>query len=209
MQVKKQKLGPIYINRDTAEKAGGGGGGGRGPGSMTNLEDDDVKTFTEFVKTNEMIGMVVGQKNGDMYIKGGEITLAINEDGGTTATIQADCIDMDGVVAELDAYDIQCESITCRSESNFDGGIYTTDVSGSGLYFDTGSIDGLDCQTLEVDGQAASWQTYAARYCNVGFQHYYIYGNSAGTTTPTGAVQGRLVTSYTDATIHYLGSAST
>ena len=79
----------IYINRETNKKASGGGGGGGGRGSMTNLEDDDVKTFTEFVKTNTLIGMVVGTKNGTDYIKAGEICLAINDSNEAEATINA------------------------------------------------------------------------------------------------------------------------
>ena len=196
----------IYINRDTAQKAGGGGGGGRGPGSMTNLDDDDVKTWTEFVKTNEMIGMVVGQRNGDMYIRGGEITLAINEDGGTTAKIQADVIDIDGLITALAAKDIGCANL------NVTQGIDCGRLYADQYLYAEGNITcngTVITNAMTFDGSSVSWQMYAARYCNVGFQHYYIYGNSAGTTTPTGAVQGRLVTSYTDATIHYLGSAST
>lgn len=74
----------VYINRDTNESAttgGKGGGGGGGRGSMTNLEDEDVKTWTEFVKTNNQIGMVVGYRDGTNYIKAGQIILAINESG--------------------------------------------------------------------------------------------------------------------------------
>lgn len=194
----------VYINRDTAKKAGGGGGGGRGRGSMTNLEDDDIKTFTEFIKTNEMIGMVVGQKNGDMYIRGGEITLAINADGGTTARIQADVIDMDGVVSELSTYDIQCDSITCTTESNFDGGIYTTDISGANAYFDN-VYAAIDADSLSVGDTSATWQSYNARYCSLSTSRYFMYASSSGSTTPSGTVSGRIVGSYTDTTIHYLG----
>ena len=71
----------VYINRDTNQKASGGGGGGGGRGSMTNLEDEDAKTWTEFIKTQNQIGMVVGYRNGTEYIKAGQIILAINESG--------------------------------------------------------------------------------------------------------------------------------
>lgn len=90
----------VYINRDTNEKASGGrGGGGGGRGSMTKLEDDDVKTWTEFVKTNDKIGMVVGYREGKNYIKAGQIILAINESGEpgqyeSTAWINADHINI-------------------------------------------------------------------------------------------------------------------
>ena len=69
----------IYINRDTETKAsGGGGGGGRG---QTNEEKDESETYSDFLKTNEMIGMVVGTRNGGYYVRAGEISLAINQSG--------------------------------------------------------------------------------------------------------------------------------
>lgn len=69
----------IYINRDTDEKSsGGGGGGGRG---QSNEEYEESETYTQFIKTNEEIGMVVGRRSGDLYIKAGQIVLAINKSG--------------------------------------------------------------------------------------------------------------------------------
>lgn len=171
----------IYINRDTANKAGGGGGG-RGPGSMTNPEDEEIKTFTEFIKTNEKIGMVVGTINGEDYIKGGEITLAINADGGTTATIQADCIDIDGVVEALASFTIEA----VHFESN------------------TASFG-----TLEVDGAGASWQQKQISTPTYGTRHYFMYAESSGSTTPTGTTYLYPVTGHSESTIHYLGGADT
>ena len=82
----------VYINRDTNEKAtgGGGGGGGGSRGSMTNLEAETANTYTAFEKTDTLIGMVVGLRDGDAYIKTGEICLAINDDNSTEARIMAD-----------------------------------------------------------------------------------------------------------------------
>lgn len=91
----------VYINRDTNDKAsGGGGGGGRG---QTNAEADESDTFAMFEKTNDMIGMVVGTKNGGYYVKAGEIVLSINQDGGSNIKLQADTIDVDGVVSAMSA----------------------------------------------------------------------------------------------------------
>lgn len=71
----------IYINRDTEEKSsGGGGGGGRG---QSKEEYEESETYTQFIKTNEEIGMVVGRRSGDLYIKAGQIVLAINKSGET------------------------------------------------------------------------------------------------------------------------------
>lgn len=136
----------VYINRDTNEKASGGGGGG-GRGSMTNLEDDDAKTFADFVRTQTMVGMVVGTRNGENYIRGGQITLAINEDGGTTATIQADCIDIDGVVTALRTKIITVAELNA-GEINATGanGIYSaTNITADG------TVDCLKLTTDEMD----------------------------------------------------------
>ena len=85
----------IYINRDTNKKASGGGGGGGSPKSMTNLEDDDIKWYTEFIKTQNQIGMVIRRKNGTDYIDAAAIALAINESTGeTTALIKADHVNI-------------------------------------------------------------------------------------------------------------------
>lgn len=87
----------VYINRDTEEtSSGGGGGGGRG---QNNEEYEDSETYTQFIKTNNEIGMVVGRRSGDLYIKAGQIVLAINKSGETgqyesTAWINADHINI-------------------------------------------------------------------------------------------------------------------
>ena len=86
----------VYINRDTNTKAsGGGGGGGGGRGSMTNLEDEYLKWYTEFIKTQNQIGMVIRKKNGTDYIDAAAIALSINEwDESTTAYINADHVNI-------------------------------------------------------------------------------------------------------------------
>lgn len=89
----------IYINRETNKRASGrGGGGGRG---QTNVEAEMSETFTQFEKTADMIGMVVGTRNGGYYVKAGEIVLAINKSGETgqyesTALINADHVNISG-----------------------------------------------------------------------------------------------------------------
>ena len=93
----------VFISRETNDQAttgsSGGGGSGGGSGSMSNLEDENVKTWTEFYKTNDKIGMLVGTREGDNYIKAGEIGLAINETGKpgsyeSTAFINADHVNI-------------------------------------------------------------------------------------------------------------------
>lgn len=91
----------IYINRDTYEAstgsgARGGGGGGRGQG---NKDYNESEVFSALKKTENMIGLVVGTRNGNNYIKAGEIALSINKSGETgqyesTAHINADHINI-------------------------------------------------------------------------------------------------------------------
>lgn len=85
----------IYISRETEQEATGSRGGGGGGRGQSNSEYEEVKTFAEFEKTDSLIGMVVGMKDGDAYIKAGEIALSINEtDGTSTALIDADHINI-------------------------------------------------------------------------------------------------------------------
>ena len=87
----------IYINRETDKKASGGGGGGRSRGSMTNLEDDQEKLYTQFANDGKKIGMFVGTKDGIDYAKADQIALYINQSSGDTlALIRADHIVLDG-----------------------------------------------------------------------------------------------------------------
>ena len=90
----------IYINRETFDYAttGGAGGGGGGRGQV-NVEAEKYDTYSGFEQwTNEygsMIGMVVGKRNGNNYIKAAEISLSINSSTGETgAYINADHINI-------------------------------------------------------------------------------------------------------------------
>ena len=82
----------IYINRDTAKRAGGGGGGGRH--GDDNAEDEQLRFETEFIRTQQMIGMVAGIKDGSAYVKAAQIVASINNDGTTEALIDADHINI-------------------------------------------------------------------------------------------------------------------
>ncbi len=115
----------IYINREINKHAsGGGGGGGRG---QTNAELEESDTFALFEKSNDMIGMVVGTRNGGYYVKAGEIALAINKSGETgsyesTATISADHIN---ISATSDVY-----TLAGSLERDADGRLVVKDAGG-------------------------------------------------------------------------------
>lgn len=103
----------VYINRETAQRASGGGGGGGGRG-QTEAEAEQSATFAEFAKTSDMIGMVVGTTNGGYYVKAGQIVLAINADGGTNIKLQADTIDIDGIITALQSEDLETATMTAE-----------------------------------------------------------------------------------------------
>ena len=293
----------VYINRDTNDAAttGGGGGGGGGRGK-TNLEEDLSETWTAFEKTNTRIAMVIGTRNGNNYIRAGQIALEINKTGesgsyessayieadhinisatqtvhtlagdvyhdetgklvikngvglyaehtvsgsvakfgvfddntltggicvtkinGQTGTvtkisgdvidinslilninaseinISADVIDIDGIVSELSSYSIQCEYIYCSEESTFDGGIYTTDISGAGAYFDEGSITDLSC--TDLNGHTVSWKSQTV-VTSVGSSSYTKNFKLADDTTWNHKVITDV--NYNNTTINYLG----
>lgn len=113
----------IYINRETNTKASGGGGGG-GKGQTTD-EYKEATTYSALEKTESMMGMVVGTKNGQNYIKAGEIALSINaQTGETKILLSADIIDMDGLVQKLEAMSVGVGTLLVEGSSEFKGSVY-------------------------------------------------------------------------------------
>jgi phage minor structural protein len=227
----------VYISRDTDRKASGGGGGGSGRGSMTNLEDDDVKTWTEFVRTQDKVGMVVGTFDGTDKILGGQIVLAINDDGGTTALIQANTIDIDGIVlalrtkylivSELEAGTINATvSLWAQTiESNSDvvcadlkvnaGGSSTLgDATADSLVINTGgtsSLQAATCTSLTVPDGSLTVGANAASWQSFTYRHVSLTNAHNFDYTDTGGsgtVYGSLVGSHTDSTIYFVGRHS-
>ena len=198
----------IYINRDTAQKAGGGGGGG-GRG-QTNIQHEDGETYADLIKTQNMVGMVVGTWNGGYKVKGGEIALSINEqDASTRILLQADVIDIDGVVETLQTYALQVASLDSGSAE------FTEDVRMLGDLVLYGELTGNkgDFVSLYVEGgsgaQRASWQSKQISTPTFGTRRYFLYAASSGSTTPTGTTYAYPITGHSESTIHYLGGADT
>lgn len=172
----------VYINRDTANKAGGGGGGG-GRGQTPN-EAEQSSTFAEFAKTNDMIGMVVGTRNGGYYVKAAEIVLSINQDGGTNIKLQADTIDINGIVNALTAKEINVSGLGVNNNAVVQGTLAAGTLSTSSFLFNTYSV---------------SWQSQTVvTSVSTTASHYF-------TDTSGSVVQGQLVSGKNSTTIHYLG----
>ena len=150
----------IYINRDTNKKATGGGGG-RGRGSMTGQEDNTIKFQSEFIKNDQLIGMVVGLHDGTGYIKAASIVASINDDGGTNIKLEADTIDIDGIVNELVAYDVTVATITTTNTAVFGGEVTCNeglDMNGSDF---TGATN-LDAEYATFTDVTATGDTNVA-----------------------------------------------
>lgn len=216
----------VYINRDTDKKAsGGGGGGGRGKGSMTEYEGQSVRFKSDFIKTDTLIGMVVGIHDGTAYIKSGEITVAINDTTGETmAKIKADHVWMgtgedsrpiDVVInGKLNVDDLAAKiaDIYLLTTQNIfaDGSITASVLAASGSlsvnqsYGITNSGVGY-FSALNVTGGTsnATWQSATIHSLSVSDEHAYLYGDE--NLTPTGRAVGRVVLSHSTSTIHYLG----
>ena len=194
----------IYINRDTDKKASGGGGGGRSKGSMTNLEDEEEKLYTQFANDGKKIGMFVGTKDGIDYAKADQIALYINESSGDTiALIRATHIVMEGQttiedllsgVAQINILDV--------ADLNADQLV----VDGS---MNAGSVESDNGFKITNDARIATWQSKQISTPTYGTIRYFLYADSSGSTTPTGTTHSYPITSHSESTIHYLGSADT
>ena len=189
----------VYISRETSQRASGrGGGGGRG---QTANEAEQSETFAEFAKTNDMIGMVVGTRNGGYYVKAGEIVLAINgQTGQSTVKISADVIDIQGILNFVTAYG---GTITVQD-------LWVTDefyVRTSNCHFGSGFLSSGDVEvsgetkttTLKVNNTVASWQSQTV-VTAVTLQQPYTFIDINGTQRTIQGIQSRSTT-----TIHYLG----
>jgi hypothetical protein len=147
----------VYINRETNEKAsGGGGGGGRG---KTNQEDDNSETWSAIEKTNNMIALVVGTRNGNNYVKAGEIGLAINKSGETgqyesTAYINADHVNISATqTAHTLAGDLEHDAkgrLVIKNAS----GLYVTRNSALLGVWDKGNLTG-SVMVQQINGQSS------------------------------------------------------
>lgn len=198
----------INFIHDLDSKGGSGGGGSSG-----RKQDDELKKFyAEFVNTNKMVGMVVGTFDGEYKVQGGAITLAINEqDESTRILLQADIIDVDGLINALKAKSLEVATIEATAAVSCS----TLDVS---LNADVGSlssnagirVNGLaDLDTMSLGDKSVTWKSKSISTPSYGTRRYFLYAAQSGSTTPTGTTQHYPITSHSEVTIHYLGGAET
>lgn len=172
--------------------------------------DDNVNMIgSRFNIQADRIGMVVGWNDHGNYIKAGQIVLSINEDHGTTALIQADTIDIQGIVNELTAYDVTVETlttygtITANGEAQFNEGADFNSSDVTGIVNLT--ADNADFDSFTLDNFEGVWDSVSIYHITTtSSNQYFLYGASATATTVSGAKYGSIVTGATTTTIHYL-----
>lgn len=181
----------VYINRATEETAsGGGGGGGRG---QNNEEKKIYDTYYDLsANTDELgswISMVVGKRNGDLFIKAGEITLAINSSTGeSTATINADHVNISATnTAFMLAGALHTDADGKLIIDNA-GGVYVErTVSGTTAQFgvwDSGNLTGLTVATL-VNGDSSA---------TINASKIYLLGETIANTITADYINGKIAT---------------
>ena len=197
----------VFINRDTNEKAtGGGGGGGRGRGSMTNLEDDDEKLYTDFFNLRDKAGIIIGTKDDVDYIKADQISLSINQSTGESiALIRADHITLEGDTTLDNFFSMSGGAVTFTADK-----LLTDDIEVRNSSFKLNNKT-VEWQTLTVVTDVGVTMPSITRSSS----RYFLYAASSGSTTPSNTQTGRVITAYTSGTvepttetIYYLGRLS-
>ena len=193
----------VRFIHDMDSKGGSGGGGG----SRKKQDDLDKRDYVDWINERNKIGMVVKTHDGEYKVDGGEITLAINDqDESTRVLLLADVIDIHGLVTKLETYSLQVVDFNA-ADGEFTGELKVTGGPIIGYDYVQGTTGKFT--DLNINGDAATWKSYQARFCSLSNAHFYMYASSQGGTDPSGTNSGRLVSNYTDTTIHYLGGAST
>ena len=122
----------------------------------------------------------------------GVIVGKINGQTGTFVKISADVIELDGttVASKLSGQQIVCNNIhTMTGQNLFEGA--------------TGFPDAVTFSgNVTYGGNVFDWKSKLIRTVGLSTEHKWEYTKADGTTA---TLEGRIVTSYTDSTIYYLG----
>ena len=198
----------IYINREENERIGGGGGGGRAGKNKGEIYDTFASLDEKTDKYGSMIGMVVGVRNGENYIKTAQIAVAINSSTGETeAKISADKIFLDGqtTIASFFSDTGGVRTFTASRIRAGDGFFDRLDVANDDFVYYGNRVQWLQ-KTVVVDvGVTLPAITRST-------EHYFLYSASPESSTPSGTQTGRVITGFVDgnvspttAEIYYLG----
>lgn len=138
----------------------------------------------------DRISLVVEGTGANAHIKPASIVAAINK-SESTIKISADHIVLDGttIADKLAGTEIVCNSITTTTGSNT--------FQGHCSFPDTVNVS----NSLTLYGSEGDWKTYNARRVSLSKTYYFV--DYLGTQ-----VYGRIVTGYSDTTLHYLGKTN-
>lgn len=116
-------------------------------------------------------------------IKAASIILAINGDQ-SEVNISADKINIDGW--------LQAHTVTVT-------GLHaTSNISAAGYIWSQDTTSGVICHCVTMDNNKCVLKSYSARKCTLTTEHQFL-------DSAQSVVSGRLVTGYTDTTLHYIG----
>ena len=124
--------------------------------------------------------------------------------GQSTLKLQADVIDIDGLITALSAKDIGCANLTVQNNVGVNGNLSTEG------YIFTESYLWADSIRVGSSSTGATWQSTSVvvgiTYGN-STSHFFLYGTVAD--GPTGSTGGHVVSAVNKDTLHYLGRAPT
>ena len=135
----------------------------------------------------------------DLSAQGSVLIQAINNNSVSSIRLEADQIDIDGLVTALAAKSIGVGSLEVEGETTFKSYIYAEaaitceETIRANTGFDPGS------------GNVFTEKNFTYRTYTLSNGHYYLYSNSQTGSTPDGSVNGYVVTGSTSTTIYYLG----
>ena len=134
---------------------------------------------SQITQSADKIALVV-DGNG---IKAASIIVAINGDQ-SAVSISADKINIDGW--------LQAHTVTVT-------GLHaTSNISAAGYIWSQDTTSGVICHCITMDNYKCVLKSYAARKCTLTTEHQFL-------DSAQSIVSGRLVTGYTDTTLHYIG----
>ena len=143
-------------------------------------------------------------------LTGGVMVQQINGQQGTKLTLNADVIDINGIVTSLETYELKVETIDAQYGQSVFSDIFTTEITVD-TTVDCYTLDAseVDTTTLTVNSQAATWQSKQISTPTYGARHYFLYSGGSSDYIPSGTSRFYPITSHSESTIHYLGSADT
>lgn len=114
---------------------------------------DNEKMIASSIKTQaDRIDLVVQGTGKNATINAASIILAINGGSGSSVSISADKIDIDGLITSLEAKDVQFNGFNAYT-GEFTG---TLTVQNGFTNYGTTLVNGLSCTSLDVDGTGFS-----------------------------------------------------